>query len=184
MHLDTLSDDPGISEAARVKLAAPLCLLRESIEESRRMISGLRPTILDEQGLVGAIEYLINEIPTEDVEIVFSHQDGFRRLDPVVEGSLFRIVQEAISNVRRHSQSKSAKISLSQVGDFVYLVIEDAGIGFELDATTARHFGLRGIRERASLLGGKATIRSKIGEGTRISLKVPINPVSNEPTPI
>jgi PAS domain S-box-containing protein len=174
MHLEGLGVDPDVRESTRKKLEVPLRLLRECAEEARRMISGLRPPIIDEQGLVAAIEYLINEAPTRAAKVEFHHDVSFGRLDGVLEGTLFRIVQEALTNVERHSQSKVAQVTLSQRGDRLSLVVEDWGIGFDPQNIPHRKFGLRGIRERARLFGGAAVIESTPGRGTRISVEVPL----------
>ncbi len=175
MHLEAVGVDPDVRERTRENLKLPLKLLRNSIEEARRMISGLRPPIIDEQGLVAAIEYLIHEgRPRRDAEVSFEYPVDFPRLDPVLEGALFRIVQEALTNVHRHSQAKAAQVSLTQNSDRLKLVVEDAGGGFDPEQVTGRQFGLRGIRERARLVGGTATIDSTPGKGTRISVQVPL----------
>ena len=174
MHLEALGVDPDLHERTHENLKLPLKLLRNSIEEARRMISGLRPPIIDEQGLVAAIEYLIHEVPRQDAEVSFEHPVDFQRLDPVLEGALFRIVQEALTNVHRHSQAKAARVSLTQNSDRLKLVVEDSGVGFDPEQVTGRQFGLRGIRERARLVGGTAAIDSTPGKGTRISVEVPL----------
>ena len=176
MHLEGLGADPSLRDSTREKLMVPINLLRNSIEEARRMISGLRPPILDEQGLVAAIKFLISEKRDPRIKVVFHHAERLGRLDPVLEGTLFRIVQEALSNIARHSQAETAEISLLQIGDTLRLVIEDSGVGFEPQKATGRQFGLRGIRERARLFGGTATITSAPGAGTRISVELPLRP--------
>ncbi|MBI3839006.1 MAG: PAS domain S-box protein [Planctomycetia bacterium] len=174
MHLEGLGVDPGVLPAAREKLEVPLNLLRDSIEEARRMISGLRPPIIDEQGLVAAIDYLINEQPSRPTKVTFHHAVKFDRLDGVLENTLFRIVQEALTNVFRHSQSKTAQVNLIQSADRLRLTVEDWGIGFDPRKIKGRQFGLRGIRERARLFGGTAIIHSSPGLGTRISVELPL----------
>ena len=110
------------------------------------MISGVRPPIIDEQGLVAAIEFLINERAGRGVKIEFHPRVRFQRLEPIVEGTMFRIVQEAISNIFRHSQAKLAQITLTHDQDRLGLVIEDWGIGFDPLRIRGRQFGLHGIR--------------------------------------
>ncbi len=176
MHLEGLGADPSLRDSTREKLMVPINLLRSSIEEARRMISGLRPPILDEQGLLAAIKFLISEKRDPRIKVDFHHAEGLGRLDPVLEGTLFRIVQEALSNIARHSQAETAEISLLQIGDTLRLVIEDSGVGFDVHKATGRQFGLRGIRERARLFGGTATITSTLGAGTRISVELPLRP--------
>jgi len=175
MHLDALAVDPSVLDRTREKLELPVKLLRDSIEEARRIISGLRPPIIDEQGLVSAIEYLIHERPNRETHVTFEHPENFQRLDAVIEGALFRIVQEALANVYRHSQATTAKVQLAQQDHHLRLVVEDSGIGFDPRQVSGRQFGLRGIRERARLVGGTVQIRSSPGCGTRVVVELPLD---------
>lgn len=175
MHLDALAVDSDVLDRTREKLKLPVKLLRDSIEEARRIISGLRPPIIDEQGLVAAIDYLIHERPKRDTQVTFEHPEKFQRLDAVLEGALFRIVQEALNNVYRHSQATSARVQLVQKDNRLSLVVEDSGIGFDPQQVSGRQFGLRGIRERARLFGGTAQIRSSPGCGTRVVVELPLD---------
>jgi signal transduction histidine kinase len=169
-----------IPPSAFRNLEVGLELLRKSLDEARRLISGLRPPILDERGLVAAIDYLISEQPPLPRGIHFSHDVQFDRLPPLWESNLFRIVQEALNNVTRHGQAQSARIDLKQQDQTIRLTVTDDGQGFELSksppaaARAARTHGQQGIRKRARLLGGKATIRSAPGQGTRISVTLPL----------
>lgn len=179
MHLEGLEAAADLTSDTKQRLTVPIGLLRESIAEARRMISGLRPPILDEQGLVAAIEYLISEHAGARVKIRFEHDVQQQRFEPVLEGTLFRIVQEALTNVLRHSQAKDAVVRLSQSGDRLWLAVEDSGTGFDPDQANSRQFGLRGIRERARLFGGKANIHSAPNCGTRISVELPLTSKAN-----
>lgn len=183
MHLEGLGAGGDVSEAAKARLEVPIGLLREAIAEARRMISGLRPPILDEQGLVAAIEYLVSEHADPNIKIRFEHDVQLDRFEPVLEGTLFRIVQEALTNVLRHSHAKEAVVRLNRCGDRLLLSVEDWGVGFDPHQTTSRQFGLRGIRERARLFGGKANIHSEPGAGTRISVELPLNAKLHAPAP-
>jgi two-component system sensor histidine kinase UhpB len=157
------------------KLAGPARLLSEAIKEGRRLVGELRPLIIDEQGILAAIEYLIGEQTAHGaLDIAFAHDVQFARLPPLLEGTMFRIVQEALNNVRRHSGAERAAVRLTQSGNRVRIEIEDAGSGFDLDNVPDQRFGLRGIRERARLFDGKATIESAPGRGTRILVELPL----------
>ena len=81
---------------------------------------------------------------------------------------VYRIVQEGLSNARNHSKSKKIRVSLKQWGDRLRIEIRDWGVGFDPKIAQEDHFGLEGIRERARLLGGECSIKSKAGKGTRI----------------
>ncbi|OHB78013.1 MAG: hypothetical protein A2W31_17920 [Planctomycetes bacterium RBG_16_64_10] len=158
-----------------VKLTAAAKLLGEAIKEGRRLVGELRPLIIDEQGIMAAIEYLIGEETARgDLQIAFEHQVQFSRLPPLLEGTMFRIVQEAINNIRRHSGADRALVRLTQVNDRVQIEIQDHGVGFDPESVPEQRFGLRGIRERARLFDGQAAIDSAVGRGTRILVELPL----------
>jgi len=144
-------------------------------DEARRLISGLHPLILDEYGIVEAIDYLINECSTRSgKQFTFYHDVHFNRLAPPLESAVFRIVQEAIANACRHSQSEVIHLELVDRDDRLHIKISDQGVGFDLNVMDETHFGLRSIRERARLLGGQAEIQSAPGAGTCIIVELPV----------
>lgn len=156
-------------------------LLRHAIDEGRRMISELRPMIIDERGIIDAIRYLISEHALQgSPEVAFTHDVEFQRLSPLLEGTMFRIVQEALTNIQRHSQAASAEIELVQHDGRVKITIRDHGVGFDQTRVPADRFGLRGMKERARLFGGRTTIHSAPGEGTEIAVDLPIEPYLND----
>lgn len=151
-------------------------LLRQSIDEGRRMISELRPMIIDERGIIDAISYLISEHAQQGgPEVAFVHDVSFERLSPLLEGTMFRIVQEALNNVQRHSGASIAEVELLQEDGRLRLVIRDHGVGFDLKQVPTDRFGLRGMKERARLFGGHTTIRSQPGRGTEVLVDMPID---------
>ncbi len=153
-----------------------------TLAETRRLISGLRPPILDEKGVLPAIDHLIESMPIDSgAEIDFSYQVDFERLEPMIENSLFRITQESLTNALRYSQAKSIKISLEERDHTILLSICDDGIGFDPDSVRENHFGLKGIRERALLMGGQAEIDSEPGKGTRIRVELPLSKSAPSP---
>lgn len=161
------------SQADQLRTAGNL--LTKAIAEGRRLIGALRPMIIDEEGIVAAIEHLIaDEYSDPALRVEFSSSWNGDRLDPMVEGALFRIVQEALTNVKRHSQSDSASVEMIHKDGRLRVEIRDRGVGFDPDAVSSERFGLRGIRERARLFGGQATIDSAPGDGTRITVELPI----------
>jgi PAS domain S-box-containing protein len=150
-------------------------LLHRAINEGRHMISQLRPMVIDEMGIVEAINYLVGEEEASGkMSICFRHDVHFKRLPPLLEGTIYRIVQESLANAKRHSKSTEAEIHLLQVGHELRLEIIDAGIGFDVAQVPEDRFGLRGIRERARLFGGQAEIRSSPGQGTCVSVVLPM----------
>lgn len=152
-----------------------------SLSETRKLISDLRPTVLDDLGLLPAIrsyaESHLRPVETE-VSVFARNLDG--SLSPAMETAVFRIAQEAINNVRKHAGASRAKIALS-VEDGVFSgEIADDGAGFRrhpggaVAGTPGSGLGLQGMEERAVLLGGTLSIVSRIGEGTTVSFSIPL----------
>jgi signal transduction histidine kinase len=125
-------------------------------------------------GVVLAISYLIDNIPHKKLAIEFSAKVQFERLEPLLEATIFRIVQQSINNIQRHSRADRAEVRLTQQGEWVYLEIQDWGIGFDPSSVSKDRFGLQGIRERARLMRGRAVIDSAPGNGTRINVDLPV----------
>ena len=160
--------------AAKARFETGLGLLADAVGEARRLIGGLRPPILDESGIVAAIEYLISEAAEKgEADVDFKHNLQACRLPAPLENTIFRIVQEGLANARRHSRSKTIEISLLTAEDAIRIQIRDWGIGFDPEQVPFERFGLRGIRERARLFGGVAKIISNAGHGTRVKVKLP-----------
>ncbi len=164
------------------ELRQALGFLTRAIDEGRRMIGELRPMIIDEEGIVAAIMYLINgEMERGGPEIDFTENIHFDRVDPMLEGAAFRIVQEALANALRHSHSERIAIRLTQVDAHLHIEVSDEGVGFEVTQVPEDRFGLQGIQERARLFGGRATIDSRPGGGTRVHAVLPLEVDSDEP---
>ena len=178
MHLESARQSfvdapPELNEAFNTALG----LLRDTIAEARRMINGLQPMALDELGLVPAIDCLIDDYFDRKV-IQFEHHMRSERLTPLLEGVLFRICQEALTNATKYSLSPTIQVRLRQDHTWVRLEVVDQGVGFDPNQpVVANSFGLRGIRERARLLWGHASIDSAAGHGTRVSVELPVTDV-------
>jgi len=152
-----------------------LRVLRAAAAESSRLMAGLRPPILDQFGVVEAIQYLVTELKEQRLlNVVFSHDVRFDRLTASLEHTIFRIVQEGLTNACRHSGSKKVRVQLTQHAEQILIKIEDRGMGFDPEKVPGKRLGLPGIRERAQLFGGKATIDSAPGKGTRILVGLPL----------
>ncbi len=117
-------------------------------------------------------------LETGGMSIDFIHRMPIERLDPLLEGTIFRIVQEAIANARRHSRSDRALVRLTQLEARTHVEVRDWGIGFHPAKVGRGRLGLAGIRERARLLNGWASIESSPGRGTRIRVELPAAGVS------
>jgi signal transduction histidine kinase len=163
------------SEEAWKAFDSAMGSLEESLREARRLMAGLRPPVLEEAGVVAAIDDLVRDAnQREEAEILFSQAVQFDRLSPVLETTIFRIAQESLTNACRHSQSAKVQLSLVQDGDRIRLEVQDWGVGFDPETVDPSRFGLRGIRERARLLAGRAVIETSPGQGTRVTAELPL----------
>jgi len=161
-----------------------LRLLRESIEEARRLMRGLHPPALVAFGLVSAIEHLIQENEAAGrPQIEFVASPEFQRLARPLENVIFRIVQETLTNARRHSGSDKVRVELVQQDNRVRLSVRDWGVGFDVNELRRDRFGLTGIRERARLFGGSALIDTAPGKGTCVTVELPLVPAPAEQPP-
>lgn len=176
MYLEALTRRlPTMDDKAAEDFDVVARMLREAMKEARLVISGLRPPILDEQGAVAAIEYLIHEqVGFGAPPIAFEHDVTWKRLDSLLEAMLFRIVQEALTNLRTHSQATQGKVTLHERDGCIRLVIADDGVGFAPKKVADNRFGLQGIRKRVALLRGRMVIDSAPGMGTRLTIELPI----------
>jgi two-component system NarL family sensor kinase len=166
-------------EKAVRALQRALDLARHSLQEARHSVWGLRPRTLEDQTLVEAIGNHIAAVQDKGSRVLrFSTSGEERALSPDVETNLFRITQEALDNVRRHAQARNAHVHLSFEGERVRLVVQDDGVGLlpaNLSTPTDGDggFGLIGMQERASLLGGEMHVSSVPDEGTQVEVIVP-----------
>lgn len=155
-------------------------LLREVIAEANRLMAGLRPSILDDFGLEAAIDSLVNEgSRPAGRDIDYSFQLDAERLVAPLETTVFRIVQEALLNIRRHSRSPRARLVIRQEGDRLRLEIEDFGVGFDPAQVPGDRFGLEAMRTRCEAFGGRLEIHSAIGQGTRLYVELPVIEVTS-----
>ncbi len=174
--LDFLKEDPrlAVEEIEEVQQRAKDCL-----HELRAIMSNLRPTSLDILGLKETILRYAEQFEEEYAITTVVDLQGLDSLSPAVELAVFRILQEELTNVRKHSNADTVKISTeARNGDFL-LVVEDDGVGFDPETLAAeqergKHMGLMAIRERAELLGGEMIIDSQPGKGTRITVRIPM----------
>jgi signal transduction histidine kinase len=155
------------------KLNRGISVLRNAVVEARRLIQGLIPVQLDERGLAASLEKLVEKFTSErGLEIDYQADVQLHHLVPAVELIVLRIVQEALSNVWKHSGQNRAKLRFSQRGDRLEVTVADQGAGFDAALVKPGRYGLAGIRERAKLIGGLATIDSHPGGGTRVTLRL------------
>jgi signal transduction histidine kinase len=172
LGLKSLEDAVG-TEAARGSVAGLRELVVATLQDVRRLAVELRPKVLDDFGLVPALERLTESFAEQtEIDVRFETALGGERLPADVETALYRIVQEALTNVVKHAHARSVSIVLARKPDTVALVIEDDGRGFDPTTTREGGFGLEGMRERVGLLDGKLQIESRPEVGTTIVAEV------------
>ena len=162
------------AEEAADAYDAGMTMLRQGHFEARRLISGVRPPILDESGVVAAIAHLVNDQDSKGGPQVDSTATSSSTGCRLLENVIYRIVQEGLANACKHSQSKRVRVEVVQYGEDLQITIRDWGTGFDPAAVQDDRFGLEGIRERARLLGGNTTVQSAPGQGTCISVELPL----------
>jgi signal transduction histidine kinase len=150
-------------------------LLDEAIHAVRRIVSELRPGILDQLGLVAALEWAAEEFQARTgIRVGFRAPDASVAIEPERAAALFRIFQEALTNVSRHARATEVDVRLTMEGDTLILRIQDNGRGITEEESVARtSLGILGMRERAVLLGGELTIRGSPGHGTTVTARIP-----------
>jgi len=153
---------------------------RLALNETRELSRLLRPPVLDDLGLPAALSWLARTLEQRTGLRVELTLDGLEaRLDPELETLVFRIVQEALTNVLRHAGADRASVDVSRAPGVLHLRIADRGQGFDADATLVGHeaasgSGLRGMRDRVELFGGRLELASEAGQGTVVSAAVPL----------
>jgi len=160
------------------RLEEAKALAVRTIEEVHRMILDLRPSVLDDLGLLSAIRwYAERHLAPRGLSVRCEFEAQDRRLPAAFETAVFRVCQEAMSNIARHAQAESVLIQVSESGGALHIEIEDDGRGFDpenVSRAQRRPFGLMGIRERVEILGGQVRIDSAPGKGTRLHIDVPL----------
>ena len=193
LHDDTAQVLAGLSRdldslvSAEEKLPKPVIhrleklhnMADSALEGVRRFSQDLRPSILDDLGLVPALEWLIADLEKQyGVATKVSITGNQRRLPPERELTVFRIAQEALNNVKRHSLATAVDMMIDFVDDALTLIISDDGQGFDMpqrtsDLVLSGKLGIIGMRERARLIGGTLIAQSEVGVGTTVTLRVP-----------
>ena len=150
-----------------------------TLEDVHRIILDLRPSVLDDLGLLSAVRwYAERQLQPRGIAIRCEFGELDRRLPPEMETALFRICQEAMSNIARHAQATAVLIEIGLEDDVFRIDIEDDGQGFDPEAVAHREgrrsWGLMGIRERAEILGGTARVESSPGKGAHVEVRIPV----------
>lgn len=156
-------------------------LCEQTLESVRKIIFDLRPTLLDDLGLASAVRWYARRT-LEPVGIVcqFDLVDNFGRLAPTLETTIFRIAQEAITNIARHANATRVYLQLAREGSNLVFAVQDNGCGFDAKAFQNRsdsspHWGLFGVRERVDMLNGTWQLESQVGGGTTLRVDIPLD---------
>lgn len=158
-------------EMAQQRVAELRQLTARALDDVRRIALEMRPSVLDDLGLVDALHAHVDGLNASGGTRISLSADGLDgRLDPDVELALYRVAQEALTNVRRHARASGARVRIRRDGSDVVLEVEDDGAGFEPRQVSSRGggLGLAGMRERMGLIGGTLAIRSAPGQGTTV----------------
>ena len=163
-------------EEIRTKLKNLTVMLDGTVRTVRRISSELRPSLLDDLGLVAAIDWHLREFEHRSgVQTTFKEPDGDLDMSENVKTGIFRIFQESLTNVARHADAHSVKVDLHRDNGSIILKIEDDGKGFnKLQVNTKRTLGILGMKERTTMMGGTYDIKSESGKGTVVIVSVPL----------
>jgi PAS domain S-box-containing protein len=163
-------------DATACERARAMCrLVDKTIDDVRNIALRLRPGVLDDLGLIAALEWFAADFEKRtEIVCVFRHLN-VRKVDNIVATAAYRIVQEALTNVARHASATRVDVTLKGQGKLLLLTVVDNGVGFEVGRIDgAEALGIAGMRERATLAGGGMEIRSRPGKGVRMECKLPV----------
>lgn len=175
MLLERLHDDPQLPEAHTATLESVIKCLSKGLEDARRVIRGIRPASLDDLGLKAAIDDLVGELQADGVDVQMVLRGDLEQVDEDLHTTIYRVIQELFNNATKHSGTQRLQLSLSVDEGGIEIDVQDFGSGFDPSLPTAG-FGLTGIRERVQLVGGTYQLRSAPGEGTRVTVQLPLHP--------
>lgn len=171
---------PLAAPAVMTKLNEMVEMLDRTVAATRRMAADLRPLMLDDLGLVPAIEWLATSFMQRSgvpCTLLVTNELDFELPEPYAT-AVFRIVQESLNNISKHAAASQVSVTLERTLDTVTLQVQDDGCGFFSDgARKPQSLGLMGLRERAQLLGGSVVISSARGQGTRVEVSIPMDKI-------
>jgi PAS domain S-box-containing protein len=182
-YAENLFDQSDIKErddARETKFKRMIHIIQDTMEASQRLMTNLRPSVLDDFGLIATIKWLCRQLRKgyEELEINLEVEVQESEVPQNLKSTLFRIAREAIENAARHSRAKHLKIALSSIGGRLQLTIEDDGIGFDHSPSDiyGEGFGILSMKERAELAGGLFSLETAIGRGTTVLVSWPLHP--------
>ncbi|HWP95335.1 MAG TPA: sensor histidine kinase [Syntrophomonadaceae bacterium] len=150
---------------------------RESLADIRRIMFDLKPTLMHEDGFISTLrDYFNNYEAKYNFDIAFTVLGNIRKYDLSLEIALFRMVQEAITNARKHANVDRVQVKIEDNGKSLTLIVKDEGTGFDIgqEKTKQESYGIMGMKERVELFGGQLDIISEPGSGTQVVIKVPL----------
>ncbi len=165
----------GLPSECRDVLDTVVACLARGVEDGRRAIRGIRPAALDDLGLRAAFEELTAQFTEMGLDVDATIECAVDRLPHGIQTTAYRIVQESLSNARRHSGATVASVRATCNADVVELVVEDRGRGFDPQDIGSGGIGLVGMHERAALVGGECRVESQPGGGTRVVVLLPLS---------
>jgi len=183
--LNRIKERHAAAAEALVEIQSARRLSSLAYDDTRAAVSGLHSLVLDDFGLVAALESLAQTVPQLEIEFSGDSADVIGDIPDHCSAVLYRITQEAINNAVKHAEAQHAVLSLRRVRDAVVLGFTDDGIGFDLTAIRARnasmshgeHFGLSSMAERCALIGATLRIDAVEGRGTAVIVKLPLPPL-------
>jgi len=161
------------TDRGQAALRQALALTRSNLDEARRSVLDLRAAPLEGRSLEKALEALVHDRQTAAMKIAFE-ASGSRPLPARIEAGLYRIAQEALTNVVRHAHARHATMRWLTALKYTQLIVEDDGVGFDVAQISADRHGLIGMQERAHLLGGTLNLHSQPKRGTQIRVTIPL----------
>jgi signal transduction histidine kinase len=173
--LERRAEDRGLAQQAGEVSA----IIGNVLKQVRQLSLDLHPSVLEDLGLAAAVRWTIRERAARSgLEIALALEEDLPRYAAVVETTIFRVFQEALSNVLRHARARHLTVALAEVGEWLELAIEDDGCGFDPEAARKRaleraSLGMISMQERTRLGGGQMSIRSTPGSGTLLELRLP-----------
>ncbi len=175
-----LLEETASDETARTRIGETRALAHQTLRTVRNLSIDLRPSALDDLGLLPALRWYIKEYQQKcDIIVDFSATGPKQRLSPEIETAIYRIVQESLTNTAKHAQARRVWVSIQEDAGALKIHIRDDGRGFDVEAVLRtpwqdRGLGLAGMTERASLFGGSVQIASRPGSGTTIDVYIPL----------
>jgi len=174
MFLEVALDSLPRRSAARPHVEQAYERIGAALNEARRIIAGIRLPTLDQGGLKFALEQLVTDPRFNRLTVHLDVQVERQRFLPTVELAVYRIVQEALTNAATHGDARNAWVSVVERSGQLHIEVRDDGVGFDPQQVPASRFGLSGMKQRATLLGGKFQVQSAPGKGTLIQSVIPI----------